>query len=224
MQNWKLIQDAAPAPVDPSKKDRQIETLIRDSGFASTSHPKLKFNFTMDIAFRAGNTIGADSMEMMDIPLKTATRPNQTVNLVDVNYYNYRTKVATKMEVGTATVVMYDDGDNKAHNIYTQYINAISPISNTQILSDIDNPLASKLFGQMSSIGGLPNNPNGIIRSLSIYHFYSANSALHRTQYKYLNPKIQAFELDELSMSESDTNSISMTFVYDAVNITDEKM
>lgn len=212
MQPWKLIQDTArlDAPLDDGGK------LIKDSGFASSAHPKLKFNFTVDFSFRS-SVVGTGKMELLDLPVKTASRPQQSFALTEVNFYNYRTKVATRTENGTGTIVMYDDAEGRAHGIYTKYMNLINPISNIGNNREvIKNPLGTP-FGQLSSLGPMPENPNGIFDTISVYHFYVDKGRVYRTEYRYINPQVEQFELDELSMSESDVNTISLTFSYSGV-------
>lgn len=219
MQPWKLIQDTAILEGTPTSVG---EILVRDSGFASTSHPKLKFNFTVDFSFR-GLVLGANQMDLLDIPVKSASRPNQTISRTEVNYYNYRTKVATKVENGTGTITMYDDGDGKAHYIYDLYMSLLSPISTIGVNKQlIDNP-SSVPFGQMSSVGPLGMNANGIFDTISVYHFYPKffgdKCVVNRTEYRYINPQIESFELDELNMTENDTSTISLTFSYAGVTV-----
>lgn len=239
MQNWRITKDAANMTGEPMadvdsnnpggpstvhKRDNVVESSkgaeIGDPGFASFSHPKLKFNFTMRITLRVpvrdNLVIGSSSMREMNIPLKSVTRPRPSINMVPMNFYNFRTQIATKVDYGTATVNMYDDGDGNALSIYNTYMRAISPIAGVSDDTLIHNP-QSVPFGQMSSLGPLPNNPNGIIKSLSVFHHYVSRDRDRVVEYKYLNPKIQNFDLDELNMSESDVTSIGMTFVYDGV-------
>lgn len=222
MQNWKLVRDSALVDF-PELEFSDNEVVIADSGFASTSHPKLKFNFTMDVDFReplddVTSIEGNRSMRLMDIPVKRATRPNPTVNYVDLNFYNYRTKAATSVDYGTVTVTFYDDGDGRMHEMFQLYLQRISPVANNINMNLLDNP-SSVPFGEMSSLGSVGNNPNGPIRAINIYHYYKSGANLLATSYKYINPKIQTFELDELDMSESDVNTITMTFTYDGVVI-----
>lgn len=212
------------APTTVGNRDNVVKpanaSQIPDDGFATNSHPKLKFNFTMQIVLRVpvgfDLVLGSDRMRSMDIPLKSVTRPQPTIAMTPINYYNYRTQVATKVDYGSATVVMYDDGDGKALSIYDTYMRTISPIANTSADSLINNP-QSVPFGEMSSLGSLPNNPNGIIKSLSVFHHYISRGEDRVVEYKYINPKVQSFDLDELSMSVSDVTSVGMTFVYDGV-------
>lgn len=227
MQRWKLINDAG---LMEGPDDSVGNMIIVDGGFASYAHPKLKFNFTIDMTFRQAmvigdyneshEVIGNGLMEMFDLPAKIATRPNPSISYVDVNYYNYRTKVATKTEYGTMSITLYDDGDNRAHSVYKNYLNAVSPISNSGLNSTLWDNLDNIPFGQLSSIGPLPDtDPHGIIRTIRVYHHYIVKGEPRRTSYTYINPKIQTFEADDVNMSESDVNTLTLTFNYDGVII-----
>lgn len=228
MQDWKLIRDSAPLGDDPSiQGDTSIRPLqnyegsedariIADAGFTSTAYPKLKFNFTATIDFR-DEVFGSEYMETLRLPLKTASRPKQNITLVDVNYYNYRTKVAVKTEVGSGSIVMYDDADGTVHGIYQKYMNMLSPITNVgHDWSLINNPTKHP-FGSLSSLGPMPTNPNGIFKAISVYHFYNVGKKVKRMEYRYINPRVESFELDDLSMSESDVTTLTLNFAYDSV-------
>jgi len=161
-------------------------------------------------------------MKEIVIPLKTATRPNPTFNMTDVNFYNFRTKVKTSVDPGTITVVMYDDANGLVHDLYRTYMRAASPAHNIDNIRQlVDNPSAVP-FGGMSSLAGLPNNANGIIKRISVYHYYVVGGQTWRTEYMYANPKVQTFELDDLDMTTSDVTTISMTFAHDGVGTQDE--
>lgn len=236
MQNWQLIKNHSEGQFTVDNDSLFTVTpegivlpknIIADSEFANNAHPKLNFNFTLDVEFRDsifGDTIsvwGHPDLKEINIPVKTATRPNPTVTYADVNYYNYRTKVATKVEYGTTTITFYDDGNNAVHDFYQKYMEAISPAARMGLDSSLaDNPFASP-FGASSSLGAL-NSPSGVIRSLNLNHYYHNGAKWYKTTYSYINPKIQSFNLDELDMTKSDTNNISMEFVPDAVTVRTE--
>jgi hypothetical protein len=238
MNNWKLSPDSAlftAYNTDGSEIRGLVEvtesdsgTMVGDGGFASYSHPKLKFNFTMQLEYRvpleggSGTIAGAERMEEIVIPLKTASRPNPTFTTQDVNYYNYRTKVKTSVDPGTVTVVMYDDADGLVHQLHRTYMRAVSPAHRIENIRQlVDNPSAVA-FGGMSGICALPNNPNGIIKRLSVYHYYIRNGRWWRTEYMYANPKVQSFEFDELDMTASDVTTLTMTFTHDGVGTEDK--
>ena len=227
MQNWKLINDSAPLPRDP--RSTEEVNNIPDSGFTSISHPKLKFNFTVDIEMRVTlndfeSTMGADTMTMLDVPVKNASRPSPSFVYTDVNYYNYRTKVASRTEFGACTLTFYDDADNKAQDFYKTYLEYSSRIANLRAIKTLDQ-LQAVPFGEFSSISSLPANAaNGLVRVIRLHHFYKNKNRLMRTTYTCMNPKINSFQPDDLSMSESDVNTLTLEFNYDGLNISTEVM
>jgi hypothetical protein len=217
MQNWKLIKDIAPV-----SDFNRGEAYIPDLGFADNSHPKLKFNFTMLVRYRHPTTgtmtDGSRSMDGSEqFALKSVTRPQSNVVFTDVNYYNYRTKIATKTDPGTMTVVLYDDGRNKSYDFYNRYLQTISPATNKAALAAYENPM-SVPFGQLSSIGALPDGAeSGLIKEIRTYHHFFQRGVHLANEYIFANPKIQSMELDELNMSDSDINTITLVFTYDSV-------
>ena len=223
MQNWKLINDSAQNTID-DRGSRSRVADIADTGFASGSHPKLKFNFTVDMEFRipiegTSSLVGSNKMEGLNIPLKTATRPSPTITYTDMNYYNYRTKIATKTDYGMCSLTFYDDADDKVQSLYKAYLNNASPISNLTSNMELDR-IPDVPFGQLSSFGKMPSNAaNGLIRVIRLHHFYYRKNKFMRTTYTCMNPKINAFQPDELNMSDSDVSSITLEFNYDGLNI-----
>lgn len=228
MQNWKLTQDLGTLAVGGVNADNVESalagTVIRDSGFASTAHPKLKFNFTIEIEYRGyesdGNgppnvASGTNDMARFAIPVKTVTRPNPSVNLVDVNFYNYRTKVATRTDMGTFTVTFYDDSTEVAHGIVQQAMMDISPAANLTATDKqlMDDPY-SVPFGGLSSVGPQEFR-NGPIRFIKVHHHYVYMGNAMVGTYTYVNPRVQTVDFGDLDMSASEVTSASITFAYD---------
>jgi hypothetical protein len=243
--------------VDPNTGEvgSKLKTVADD--FAGADAPKYKFNYTVSLTYRntlqdaitnvGGNvssSSGSDLMEAVEFALKTASRPNPTVNYQDINFYNYRTKVGTKVDYGTMTIVFYDDNKNRAHNIYEAYLKSLSPIANVvdQYIGFAGQAIAPQTgLGDMSSIGALANGDEaGLISSIVLTHHlpidYSQyrNSANNNTesaftqvsqlkapivQYQYMNPKIVNMTLDDLDMSANDVTTVTLTFSYDSVAI-----
>ncbi len=187
---------------------------------------------------------GSEEMGKIEFALKTATRPQPTVNFVDVNFYNYRTKIATKMEYGQLTITLYDDIRNRAHDIFDLYLKSVSPIANVDAngafffqTNAVTGNMGSTGFQvDPSSIGKLEEiDSAGLISSIIINHQlpldYSTSSvtgggALLSSQiphmiikYHFMNPKIITMALDDLDMTQSDINTLTLTFVYDSVYI-----
>ena len=290
---WKMTQAAV---IDPNTGNmgNPAQTVAGDPGGANI--PKLKFNYTVQFNFNATITallqksnggrssdprMGSIYMDKMEFQVKTASRPNPTVVYQDANFYNYRTKVATKVDYGTCTITFYDDVQNWAHDIYRLYLQSISPIANVQspvYAPDFDGTAVSgsTLDGSpnVSSLGPLTNGQeSGLINSIIVVHqlpleylqavdvsadylsgvtitgsrsslstqiinqlnpfqvppavkpnqfspVVAADIQANTVQYVYMNPKIINFNLDDLDMTQSDVSTVSLTFTYDTVYIT----
>lgn len=195
-------------------EDRQIP-----DDFAGIESPKLKFNFTISFDYTnmlLGSPVGNEDPYKMDFGIKQLTRPNPNIIYEDVNYYNFMTKVAVRVDFGVMTVTFYDDKTNKAHDIFKNYMEAISPITN---VSRSSAPLLHR-NGQStsSSLGPMQGGAeNGPIKNIRVTHI--TNHLNKTVVYDFLNPKIQNVILDELDMTQSDVNTITFTFLYDTFNI-----
>lgn len=183
--------------------------------FSGVDSPKLKFNFTMSLEYTGmAANIGDDDPYQITLAIKQITRPAPNVIYEDVNFYNFMTKVATKVDFGVITATLYDDSNNNAHDIFRYYMETISPITRQtrEFAVDLDR---HGQFGS-GSLGRLPNNAsrNGPIKSIRVNHI--TNNRGRMVVYDFLNPKIQNVTLDELDMTQSDVSTITFTFIYDS--------
>lgn len=211
---------------------------------AGVDAPKSPFMFTMVVGIRTtslGDGIeqigafeadrGSESLTEIQYSLKSATRPAPTFEFQDVNYYNYRTKVQTKIDYGTFTVVMYDDQSDKANDLFVNYLKSVSPIANLPG-SFSDNLGKDELDDFSLSSGGASSNfsttgdlfsERGHLAYIKIYHYYYKNVSgrlePETIVYEYLNPKVTTVQYSDLSMSDSEASTISLTFNFDSVHI-----
>jgi len=208
-----------------SKSPKQPENQNIATEFGGADAPKSRFLFTVAFEMDAGMGIelGDSDLAKNKYACKSATRPSQTIDYQDVNSYNYRFKVATKVDNGTATVTFYDDNKNTALNIIRNYMLTVSPIARRESGPSYYNQQDD--VQQWAGIGPLPNNSkDGVIKTLTISHHYNndytdADSAHQVVNYDYINPKLQNFIMEDLDMSSSEASMITLTFVYDSVNI-----
>lgn len=186
---------------DLTTEESQQDTPLVIDKFSTTQRPKLKFHFTVTFKFRSPvylrneyATNGGELTDNLTFAMKQASRPNPTISYQDINHYNYRTKVATKMDYGSVMLTMYDDIQNYAHDLYEIYLKSVSPIANiskndrTDLFKRADGP-KNKGFntentvvgtgsqerqqGGSGSIGPLPkDSEDGIIENICIRHYY----------------------------------------------------
>ena len=200
------------------------------------NRPKFKFHFTVTIKFRnppvdltgSNNPVKSDDGQLSDLvtfAVKQASRPNPTIIYQDINQYNYRSKVATKMDYGAMQITMYDDVENYAHNLYEVYLKSVSPIANVHkdkanllstngegpknmafnsngVLNGNNERQKEKIAGGSSSIGPLPPNAggeSGIIENISVRHWYYALGERRGGEAENKVPEIQYVEYQFLN-------------------------
>lgn len=201
---------------------------IQDN-LATLKRPKLKFNFTISFKLRDPMALrlkktnsnakadGAIMADQLTFVLKQASRPNPTVVYEDVNFYNYRTKVATKVDYGTMQIMLYDDVENFGHNLYEHYLKSLSPIASQQdanaLFSGKEGPqnrafnsqdvTKIEISGGSGSVGPLPDadiakgGESGLIEHISIRHWYLSQFESRTTEEGnpiLLNPSLQFIE------------------------------
>lgn len=210
--------------------------------------PKLKFLFTVEFGFRTLTAHrGSEELAVIRYDLKTATRPNITVNQEDINFYNYRTKVATRVNFGTVKLTFYEDSLNTANNLLWSYMSQLSPLT---MLGNGNNPSINSVgistageevsYGAASSTVGPLGDVDGPIAWMKVHHHYveygppvyadnaqpgdrpidgNGQAKGKITTYTYLNPKIENIDMDELDMSSSEASTVSVTFTVDSVSV-----
>lgn len=188
--------------------DTGVGKKIKD-GFANNETPKYKFNFFVKFNFRTSPPAheGGLSIEDNEFAIKQMGRPSPIIQYADINYYGFRTKVATRTDFGVFNMTFYDDGPGRAHDVFETYMSTISPIVNESSADGITDS---------QTIGFLPDFTElGPLKNITLIHKHLGK----KTEYVFQNPKITNFLLDELDMTQSEVTSVNMAFVYDSFHI-----
>lgn len=186
--------------------------------FAGYDSPKYNFNYTIQFILARDlelDEVGNTEMEQMKFAVKHATRPKITIEYQDINYYNFRTRVATRTDYGVASIIFYEDNKNRATNILKKYLNTVSPVSNFKSSNDMDRVG----MGETASIGPLSADRHGPITSIILTHHYYDGYAPARTTYTYRNPRFVSIEFGDLDMTTSEVATVGLIFNYDTVNV-----
>lgn len=218
---WKLTPDY-------SGMESNADTLIPDR-MTSTESPKYNFAFTVQFFYSDSlNRLPTDNgqgIKENSFAVTKVSRPQPTFNYQKVNFYNFRTNVATSVDYGQVNIAFYDDPKNRAFNIFVEYLKKMSPIANVyhQGANDLDrygqnNALSNNVF-HSASVGDLGTRRHGLIRRLRVNHFYKLKGEEHIIHYDYLNPKIITASLSDLDMTTNGVTMVDMTFNYDSVYI-----
>jgi hypothetical protein len=208
--------------------------------------PKYKFLFVVQFEFDPefqSEVLSKNGGIDPAFVIKSSTRPAVDFNYEDINMYNFRTKVPTKVVYEPITMKFYDDDHNNAFQLYTTYLKLISPIANVDIATTSLDPLDaydiagggmgftngntkisagwSQTVGQdyAASLGPYGYNPStrNILRRITIFHVYRQGRMMNVMH--FYNPKILKMELDELDMAVSEGTEVTLNFSYDSLYI-----
>ncbi len=188
--------------------------------------PKLKFLFTAEFGFRSMSASrGNKDLLVIEYDLKSAGRPNISVNQEDVNYYGYRTKVGTRINFGTIRLTFYEDSLNTASDLLWNYMRTVSPLTDgvgDSTVTTTNDEVQANGIGN-TTIGPLASgSEDGPIKWMKVHHHYLQDQDSNKvTTYHCINPKIESIELDELDMSSSDASSITIVFTIEGVTVSE---
>lgn len=197
--------------------------------------PKYKFLFVIQFVPSAAYASLASDLGPLDMAfvVKRSTRPSPKFHEEDVNYYNYRSKVITKVEFSEMQMSFHDDNLNTTMQFYDAYMRAMSPIANIDERSmssmeqsgmdfgdnvlkekQIRNAIAANAYA--ATHGLLAGNEKSVFKEIRMYHIYDWGH--HMNVWRFLNPQITQMTLDEVDMSiGSEGCNLDVSFVYDSV-------
>ena len=94
---------------------------------------KPKFLYKVKFIINPKTGMSADEITLLQkaqFLIKTIDKPTIQMEYQDVNYYNFRTKVLTKVTYSPLNMVFFDDASNYVTNFFVKYLGYISPVFN----------------------------------------------------------------------------------------------
>jgi hypothetical protein len=137
-------------------------------------------------------------------------KPKVRFNHQDVNYYNFRTRVLTSVTFEPLTITFLDEIGNSVHDFFVNYLSQRSGTGSGNYGID-------QGFGEATSSRPYSNayTEKGGQRIIVEQVFANGTTS---NRYVFINPRIEQFDFDELSMEDSTTGSTALlTFSYDAI-------
>lgn len=169
-------------------------------------HPKFKFLFKVTFS----GFIGGASHPPFSAFVTRCDRPKVRLNHTDVNYYNFRTRVLTSVTYEPLSMSFLDEIGNSVNSFFVAYLAQRSGTGRGNYGID-------KGFGDASS--SLPYS-RGYTEQLGqriVLEQIFANGTM-TNRFIFINPRIESFDFDELSMEDSNNGSLmNLTFSYDAL-------
>lgn len=185
------------------------------------SVPRTKFMFKAEFFTNpaAQNMINKNLNSSSDLSsiafkVKQIDKPRITLNSQELNNYNKKRIVYTKVDYADAQIRMYDTVDNSVLNFWVNYFTYYFGDSRVKPSSDsYSNPIDAK-FKDSTGWGLRPiNEETNFFNKISV----SAYFAHTVTTFSYINPKITGIDWQQKDYSSSDLEEATVTFKYEYI-------
>ena len=172
-------------------------------------HPKFKFLFKVLFSGFPGDQTFYFFVHRCD-------KPKIKFNHVDVNYYNFRTRVLTNTILEPLTMTFLDEIGNSVNDFFRAYTKQRSGIASGNYGIDRGWGAASST----TPYGNAYSETYGQKIVLEqIFVDLTKNGGPRTNRFTFINPRIESFEFDELSHEEGNAGSMAtITFNYDAIS------
>jgi hypothetical protein len=134
-------------------------------------------------------------------------KPKIQFNHVDVNYYNFRTKVLTHTTFLPMTIEFLDEIGNTTNTFFTEYLKQRSGQGK-------GNWGINKGFQDASS--SIPYE-TGYSKGTQIVIEQIFANGTKSNRFKFKNPRIESMEFDSMAMDDNGVNYFTIMFDYDAI-------
>lgn len=221
---------------------------------ASQDTPRLKFLFKVtfrfdpDVLIYLGGLIGKDPNTLqreLTFTIRQIDKPKFDFEYEEVNMYNFRTKVLKRITHRDINVSMYDDTGNKSLDFLNMYLQALSPITRTNIVTNRqtlgdsgftfangntqpDTAYRGVLPAPDEGATGRPAPHNPLI-SITIHQVYqnwgrdapqNPQQQVRVNNFVFTNPRITNFDLEDMDHEQGGTPHVyTFTFDFDALHI-----
>lgn len=164
-------------------------------------HPKFKFLFK--VLFK-----GFAAQDFYYF-VHRVDRPKIKLNHVDVNYYNFRSRVLTSVTYEPLQMTFLDEIGNSVNAFFTSYMSARSGTANGNfgIERGFGDSTSSKPYLNGYSAG----------QQIIIEQIFGNGSWSNR--FMFMNPRIESFDLDDLNMEDNACSMAGISFSYDAIEM-----
>ncbi len=209
-----------PKLLAPLNNLRGLAGFFEKGEFSSTGyaadlnahHPKLKFLFK--VGFKG---FGVRNFYYF---VHRCDKPKVKFNHVDVNYYNFRSRVLTSVTYEPLTMTFLDEIGNSVNDFFANYLSRRSGTGNGNYGIDKGfGPASSSRPYENGYSSGLKNLSTGTTSPTEITVEQIFANGLYANRFIFSNPRIEAFDFDELAMEESAGSLLTCTFTYDAIRL-----
>lgn len=223
-----------------SLRNSQLATIFygaQASWQPMTMIPKIKYMFYANFVLNASapsldqaflNALGGTAPGNISFKIKTIDKPKIDLTTVEMNQYNRKRLIYTRTEYQPFTIKIHDSVDGSAtrfwQNYFMYYMGDSRPKNPTMDYLYSGSGPTNPTFDYSTGWGlsAIAEDPN-FFTSLQLYALMGG-AAVGTTggtgQYQlttYINPRIIAIDFEQHDSSSSDTEEVSITFKYEAI-------
>ena len=205
-------------------------------GQAMTMIPKLRYMFYAEFVLNANapdmdqrflNALGSTQVGNISFKIKTIDKPKIDLTTVELNQYNRKRLIYTKTEYLPFTIKIHESVDGSIVQLwkdyFTYYFGDSRPKTSTDMSSIASGP-AGPTFNDSSGWGLRPiAEDTNFFTRVNLYSLFGGapiGTEGGTGQYQmtsYLNPRITAIDFEQYDISSSDTEEVSLSFKYEAI-------
>jgi len=210
-------------------------------GQPMTMIPKLRYMFYAEFVLNANapdmdtsflRNLGNTSLQNISFKVKTIDKPKVDLTTVEMNQYNRKRLIYTKTEYQPFTMKVHDSVDGSIVQLwkdyFTYYMADSRPKTPANMGSISNGPAAptppdtSITWGTGWGLAPIAEDTNFFTR-LNLYSLFggaTVGSSGGTGRYQltsYLNPRITAIDFESYDSSSSETEEVSITFKYEAI-------
>lgn len=215
----------------------------------SQFRPKLKFLFRVEFLFKPEvlaqfGATDAQWARNFTFMIRSVERPKVDFEYESINQYNFQTKVLRQIKHRALNMAFLDDVGNNVHEFFRFMMMVHSPITRRSIGASFDiaeatahyttgsgmkfsdNPTATNDFAHR---GVLKSDVGNAIQAIKVTQMFiqpgkgatDLDTNAKEVAFFFINPRIESFDLDDVSHEVSDPNVFTMSFDYDFMVMSD---
>jgi hypothetical protein len=193
---------------------------------------------------------GAAWLRNFTFMIKSVDRPKVDFEYEEVNQYNFRTKVLRQIKHRALTMTFMDDVGNNVHEFFRFMMFVHSPITRRSIGNQDKGFDIAAQWAQYSTGSGmafsrdasgtndfshravLDTDIGNAIKAIKVTQMFmqpgtsreDLSTNAKEVSFLFVNPRVESFDLDDVSHETNDVNVFSMQFDYDFMVMSDMRV
>ena len=146
--------------------------------------------------------------------VKQIDKPHVNLTTVEMNQYNKKTLVYTKLEYSDATIQLHDTVDDSVLSLWVDYFTYYFGDSRVKNPTSYSQSPVDSTFSDDTGWGFRPlAEQTHFFQSIRVLAFYAGTY----TSFTYINPRITSIDFHQKDYTSSDIEDITISFKYEAI-------